>query len=98
VLAYGNCAAEVNLSSRGIDQATRVGEAFRARGIDVGEVLTSPYCRCIDTGRLAFGRSTVVEYLLPPGVVSDSQAKLPKQTVQRSFSANTGGQSRAKPL
>jgi hypothetical protein len=75
-LAPGNCAAEVNLSSRGVEQAKRIGEAFRAHGIAVGEVLTSPYCRCIDTGRLAFGRSTVVQYLLPPGVVSDTQAKL----------------------
>jgi hypothetical protein len=38
--------------------------------------LTSPYCRSIDTGRLAFGRATAAQYLMPPGVVSDSQAKL----------------------
>src|SRR5436190_22882391 len=55
-LAPGNCAEEVNLSSRGVEQAKRIGEAFRAHGIAVGEVLTSPYCRCIDTGMLAFGR------------------------------------------
>jgi broad specificity phosphatase PhoE len=73
-LAPGNCAAEVNLSPRGIEQAKRLGEAFRAHGIAVGEVLTSPYCRCIDTGRLAFGRATAVQYLMPPGVVSDNQA------------------------
>jgi phosphohistidine phosphatase SixA len=78
-----NCAAEVNLSSRGIEQAKRIGEAFRAHGIAVGEVLSSPYCRCIDTGRLAFGRATAVQYLLPPGVVSDSQAKLNDERVLR---------------
>ncbi len=80
-LAPGNCAAEVNLSSRGVVQAKRIGEAFRSRGIVVGEILTSPYCRCIDTGRLAFGRATPVQYLLPPGVVSDSQAKLNDERV-----------------
>jgi phosphohistidine phosphatase SixA len=80
-LAPGNCAAEVNLSSRGVEQARRIGEAFRAHGIAVGEVLTSPYCRCIDTGKLAFGRATVVQYLLPPGIVSDSQAKLNDERV-----------------
>ena len=52
-LSPGNCAEEVNLSSRGVEQAKRLGEAFRAQGIAIGEVLTSPYCRCIDTGRLA---------------------------------------------
>jgi len=75
-LAPGNCAAEVNLSTSGVEQAKRIGEAFRAHGIAVGEVLTSPFCRCIDTGKLAFGRATPIQYLVPPGVVSDSQAKL----------------------
>ena len=80
-LAPGNCAAEVNLSSRGVEQAKRLGEAFRAHGIAVGEVLSSPYCRCMDTGRLAFGRATAVQYLMPPGVVSDSQAALNNERV-----------------
>jgi phosphohistidine phosphatase SixA len=75
-LAPGNCAEEVNLSARGVEQAKRIGEAFRAHGIAVGEVLSSPYCRCIDTGELAFGHATPVQYLMPPGILSDSQAKL----------------------
>jgi broad specificity phosphatase PhoE len=75
-LAPGNCAEEVNLSAGGMEQAKRIGEVFRAHGIAVEEVLASPYCRCMDTGKLAFGRATAVQYLMPPGVVSDSQAKL----------------------
>jgi phosphohistidine phosphatase SixA len=67
--------------SRGIEQAKRIGEAFRDHGITVGEVLTSPYCRCIDTGKLAFGRATPVKYLMPPGVLSDSQATLNQERV-----------------
>jgi phosphohistidine phosphatase SixA len=80
-LAPGNCAEEVNLSSRGVEQAKRIGEAFRTHGIVVGEVLTSPYCRCIDTGTLAFGRATPVQYLRPPGTVSEGQAKLNQERV-----------------
>jgi phosphohistidine phosphatase SixA len=80
-LAPGNCAEEVNLSASGVEQAKRIGEAFRAHGISVGEVLTSPYCRCIDTGKLAFGRATKVQYLKPPGVVSEDQAKLNQERV-----------------
>ncbi len=80
-LAPGNCAEEVNLSLRGVEQAKRIGEAFRAHGIAVGKVLTSPYCRCIDTGRLAFGRATPVQYLRPPGTVSEDQAKLNQKRV-----------------
>ena len=80
-LAPGNCAVEVNLSSSGVEQAKRIGEAFRAHGIAVGEVLTSPYCRCIDTGKLAFGHAKSVQYLKPPGVVSENQAKLNQERV-----------------
>jgi phosphohistidine phosphatase SixA len=73
--------ARVNLSSRGVEQAKRIGEAFRVHGIAVGKVLTSPYCRCIDTGKLAFGRATPVQYLRPPGAVSEDQAKLNQERV-----------------
>jgi len=89
-LAPGNCAAEVNLSSRGVKQAKRIGEVFRAHGIAVGEVLTSPYCRCIDTGRLAFGRATAVQYLMPPGVVSDDQARLNDERVLQDILRHRG--------
>lgn len=80
-LAPGNCAEEVNLSPSGVEQAKRIGEAFRAHAIAVGEVLTSPYCRCIDTGTLAFGRATPVQFLRPPGTVSEDQATLDRQRV-----------------
>ena len=89
-LAPGNCAAEVNLSSRGVKQAKRIGEAFRAHGIAVGEVSTSPYCRCIDTGRLAFGRATAVQYLMPPGIVSDDQARLNDERVLQDILRHRG--------
>jgi phosphohistidine phosphatase SixA len=80
-LAPGNCAEEVNLSASGVEQAKRIGEAFRAHGVAIGEVLTSPYCRCIDTGNLGFGRAKSVQYLKPPGVVSEDQAKLDQDRV-----------------
>ena len=80
-LSPGNCAEEVNLSARGMEQAKRIGEAFRAHGIAVGDVLSSPYCRCIDTGKLAFGRATPVQYLRPPGTVTEDQAKLNQERV-----------------
>jgi phosphohistidine phosphatase SixA len=89
-LAPGNCAEEVNLSSRGVEQAKRLGEAFRVHGVSIGEVLTSPFCRCIDTGRLAFGRATPVEYLKPPGVVSDEQAKLNQERVVQEILKHSG--------
>ena len=43
--------------------------------------MTSPYCRCIDTGMLAFGRATPVQYLRPPCTVSEDQAKLNRESI-----------------
>ena len=58
-----NCERQRNLSEEGREQARLIGKAFTALGIKVAKVLTSPYCRCIDTGRLAFGEATVEEGL-----------------------------------
>lgn len=55
---HDDCATQRLLSDDGRAQARRLGEAFRARGVPVGEVLSSRWCRCERTARLAFGRST----------------------------------------
>lgn len=52
-----DCATQRNLDADGRAQAQRIGEAFRRNGVAVGRVLSSPRCRCLDTGRLAFGRA-----------------------------------------
>jgi len=54
-----DCTTQRNLSDLGRRQAEQMGEAFRTLGIKVGEVLSSPYCRCMDTGALAFGAEAV---------------------------------------
>ena len=61
--AYGECATQRNLSEAGRAQARAIGEAIRALRLPVGEVIASPFCRTMETGRLMFGRaepSTVV--------------------------------------
>lgn len=55
--ALGNCATQRNLSKEGIEQAKALGEAFRALEIPIGILRSSPYCRCMDTAWLAFGRA-----------------------------------------
>lgn len=54
---HDDCATQRLLSDDGRAQARRLGAAFRARGIPVGEVLSSRWCRCDETARLAFRRS-----------------------------------------
>jgi phosphohistidine phosphatase SixA len=50
-----DCSTQRNLTDQGRQDSRRLGEAFRARKIPVGTVLSSPWCRCIETARLAFG-------------------------------------------
>ncbi|MCR9157482.1 MAG: histidine phosphatase family protein [Rhodobacteraceae bacterium] len=51
-LTVGNCSTQRNLSQQGRDQATRIGQAFRDRGLTFDVVLTSQWCRCRDTADL----------------------------------------------
>jgi broad specificity phosphatase PhoE len=50
-----DCRTQRNLSEEGKRDAQRLGAAFRERAIPVARVLSSPWCRCVDTARLAFG-------------------------------------------
>ena len=47
-----DCATQRNLDDRGRAQARALGLAFRQRGVRVDTVLSSPWCRCLDTARL----------------------------------------------
>lgn len=73
-----DCATQRNLSAAGREEARRIGEAFRARGIPIGQVLSSRWCRCLETGRLAFG---AVEPWIPLDSFFDDRSREPEQTV-----------------
>lgn len=50
-----DCSTQRNLSDKGIADAKRLGEKFRAERIKPTRVLSSEWCRTKDTARLAFG-------------------------------------------
>lgn len=52
-----DCATQRNLSEAGRAQARRMGQALRDAGVVADEVLSSSWCRCLDTATLAFGRA-----------------------------------------
>lgn len=52
----GDCRTQRNLSDEGRADAARIGEEFRRRSIPVSDVLSSRWCRCIDTAKIAFGK------------------------------------------
>ncbi len=54
-----DCSTQRNLNEAGRMQARRMGDAFRNRNIPIDQVLSSVWCRCAETARLAFGDVTV---------------------------------------
>lgn len=70
-------AEAVCLSERGAEDARVVGRVFRAAGIPVAKVLSSPSCRARETAILAFGRIDEVDRaILHPTAVASSQTEL----------------------
>lgn len=51
-----DCASQRNLSAQGREEARRLGESIRRNKVMVESVVSSPWCRCLETARLAFGR------------------------------------------
>lgn len=51
-----DCSTQRNLSEQGRNQAKGIADAIARLGIQIDEVLSSPFCRCRDTAQLAFGR------------------------------------------
>jgi len=53
----GDCSTQRNLSDEGRAQARRIGQWLSSRGLQPAAVRSSPWCRCVDTATLAFGRA-----------------------------------------
>ena len=52
-----DCATQRNLSEAGRREAAHAGERLRAIGAPIDRVYTSPWCRCRETARIAFGQA-----------------------------------------
>ena len=52
-----DCSTQRNLSDAGRGEARRVGERLARERIRIDRVYSSPWCRCRETAKLAFGRS-----------------------------------------
>jgi len=55
--SYQDCANQRNLTEKGRAEARTVGEHVKRLAIPIGEVLASPFCRTMETARLAFGEA-----------------------------------------
>jgi phosphohistidine phosphatase SixA len=59
--SFEDCANQRNLTERGRDEARAIGEHVKRLKIPIAEVLASPFCRTMETARLAFGNATATK-------------------------------------
>ena len=57
------CSTQRNLSNEGREQAKRIGQWLKGRGLTPQSIHTSTWCRCKDTAELAFGQYAVLSAL-----------------------------------
>ncbi|MEP3116178.1 histidine phosphatase family protein [Nisaea sp.] len=48
----GDCSTQRSLDERGREQARRIGAAVRASGVKIDRILSSQWCRCVETAKL----------------------------------------------
>lgn len=72
---YEECSTQRNLTDAGRAEARAIGAEIRALGIPIGEVLASPFCRTMETGRLIFGRATATPAVRGGSAQPDSPAR-----------------------
>ena len=86
----GNCKGERVLSSKGKDHARKVGAAFKTHGIQPA-VISSPMCRCLETGRLAFGVPATTNPDLREIASADAERTKAFETAAQSLIASKRG-------
>jgi phosphohistidine phosphatase SixA len=78
-MRISDCATQRNLDQSGRDQALRIGAAFRMRAISVSDVLSSQWCRALETARIAFGPEVREEPVF--NSFFDAESKGPAQSL-----------------
>lgn len=88
-----DCASQRNLSDEGRREAQLLGKAMRQHQVPVGTLLSSPWCRCLETARIVFGKDAQVHAALgnlfgrPERLVSQVEA-LKKLIAERAGRGN----------
>lgn len=59
--SYEDCANQRNLTDKGRDEARAISQHIKRLGIPIGAVLASPFCRTMETAKLAFGKAQAMQ-------------------------------------
>ncbi|UXH79935.1 histidine phosphatase family protein [Roseateles amylovorans] len=81
----GECSTQRNLSEDGRHQARALGQRLKAAGLTPAQVRSSPWCRCMDTATLAFGRVQAWPALGSPEGVDAATYAQSLDTLRRSL-------------
>jgi phosphohistidine phosphatase SixA len=73
--SYEDCENQRNLTDKGRAEAREVAAQIKRLGIPIGTVLASPFCRTMDTARLAFGKATPMNEVRGGPVRSEDPAR-----------------------
>jgi broad specificity phosphatase PhoE len=71
-----DCKTQRNLDELGREQARALGEAFRTHGVRVDRILSSPWCRCLDTARLMAVGPVETSWALVPDMAPSISMRL----------------------
>jgi len=80
------CELQRNLSQQGKNESKVMGEAIKALDIKIADVYTSPYCRCVDTAQIAFGRYEIINDLSAAFSVNQKDSKQLKSSLKQLLS------------
>jgi broad specificity phosphatase PhoE len=69
---FDDCKTQRNLDNAGREQARALGEAFRKHGVRVDRIVSSPVCRCMETGQLMAVGSVETSWALLPDMGSSA--------------------------
>lgn len=80
-----DCSTQRNLNEAGRAHAQRIGRWFGQHGLTPSEVRSSPWCRCLDTARLAFGRADPWPALGSPRVGTETTNRAALDELRRAL-------------
>ncbi len=69
---FDDCKTQRNLDDIGREQARALGEAFRNHGVRVDRIVSSPVCRCLETGQLMAVGAVETSWALLPDMGSSA--------------------------
>ena len=73
--SYEDCDNQRNLTDKGRAEARAIASHLKRLRVPVGAVLASPFCRTMETARLAFGKATAMNEVRGGPLRSDDPAR-----------------------